>query len=314
MPRLLLMYSNAPPSDGHVARLRALGDDVEVAVATDEASAVREVPITEVILGHRYLRQVLPVADRLAWVQSTAAGVDHLLSPELQRRRPLLTRCPVFADVVARHAFALMVALVRRLPDAVRAQSEGRWAAPFEMLAWPTRATVLGLGAIGRELTALLQANGLHVTGVSRDGRAPGTDCDVIRSAGEWRETLPDTDALFITIPASPANRHFVDRAALEALPEQAVVVNVSRGSVLETGALIELLRDGRLGGAGLDVVDPVPDSADDPLWSTPRTLITPKVSGHTPERQQRLEAFIEEQVRRYLSGESPLYEVAIPG
>lgn len=313
MPRLLLMYSNAPPSEGHVARLRALGDEVEVTVATDEASAVEAAPHAEVVLGHRYLRQVLPAADRLDWVQSTAAGVDHLLSPGLQRRRPLLTRCPVFADVVAHHAFALMAALVRRIPEAVRAQSEGRWASPFEMLAWPNRATVLGLGAIGRELAALLQANGMHVAGVTPDGRAPGADCDVVHAVSDWRVVLPSTDALFITIPGTPKNRHFVDRAALASLPGHAVVVNISRGSVLETGALLELLRDGRLGGAGLDVVDPMPNAADDPLWTTPRLLITPKVSVYMPGRRDRLEAFIEEQVRRYLSGDGPAYEVPIP-
>lgn len=120
MNQLLLMYSNGQPSQAHVERLKMLQKDVSVVVADTEEIAIRHAADTDIILGHRYLRQTLPHTQRLKWLQSTAAGPHHLLSSELRRVNPILTRCTAFSDIVAWHAFTLALSSCDESPKQLR--------------------------------------------------------------------------------------------------------------------------------------------------------------------------------------------------
>lgn len=304
------MYSNFPPSAAHLRRLEALGPDVQVRVAASEDDAIRHAPGSDVILGHRYLWQALPYTTRLRWVQSTAAGLDHVVCPDLFRLRPLLTRNPVFAGVVARHAHTLAWAVIRRVPEAVRAQAEGAWRRPLPMLGEPSSALILGMGGIGCEIGRLLRRDGIHVLGVARraspDARAA---CDELVTTAEWRHRLSEMDLCFLALPLNPQTRDMLDEEALNALPPHAVVVNVGRGATMDITALCRSLDAGKLGGAALDVMEPVPPP-DDPVWRTPGLLVTPKVASYHPTMQDELEAFIEGQVHLYLQGGAPEHSV----
>lgn len=315
MNKLLVMYSNGQPSLAHIERLRRVQQDVSVVVADSEEIAVRHAADTDIILGHRYLRQTLPHVRRLKWVQSTAAGPHHLLSSDLRRVNPILTRCTAFSDVIAWHAFTLALSLVRRIPEAVKAQQQGVWAhSRFNMLPFPQTAMVFGVGCVGRELAMILRRNGLSVLGVTRK-YSPEADavCDELFCGhNSWFEHLHRADLCFITLPLTKNTSHFFNEAILRALPQHAVLVNVGRGGVVDTDALVSILQEGHLGGAALDVVDPVPSSSSDPVWSAPRLLITPKVAVFHPEHQKKLEAFIENQVIRYLNGETLLDIITI--
>lgn len=307
MSKLLLMYSNVKPSQAHVDRLKGLREDVAVVVADSEDTAIRHAVDSDIFLGHRYLRQTLPHVRRLKWIQSTAAGPHHLLSADLCRVNPLLTRCTAFSDTVAWHAFTLALSMVRCIPEAVKAQQQGVWApASLHMLPSPQTAMVLGVGCIGRELAMILRRNGLTVLGVTRK-HSPEADaaCDELFCAdNNWREHLRRVDLCFITLPLTDNTYHLFDETVLRALPQHAVLINVGRGGVVDTDALISILREGRLGGAALDVIDPIPSSTD-AIWTAPRLLITPKVAVFHPEYQRKLETFIENQVKRYLNGET---------
>lgn len=307
MSKLLLMYSNVKPSLTHIDHLKGLREDVAVVVADSEDTAIRHAVDSDVFLGHRYLRQTLPHVRRLKWIQSTAAGPHHLLSSDLCRVNPILTRCTAFSDSVAWHAFTLALSIVRCLPEAVKAQQQGVWApASLHMLPFPQTAMVFGVGCIGRELAKILRGNGLTVLGVTRK-YSPEADavCDeLFFDNGNWREQLQRADLCFITLPLTKNTHHFFDETILRALPQHAVLINVGRGGVVDTDALIHVLQEGWLGGAALDVIDPIPTTSDDPVWTTPRLLITPKMAVFHPEYQKKLETFIENQVRRYLNGE----------
>ena len=315
MNKLLVMYSNGQPSLAHIERLKRAQQDVSVVVADSEEIAVRHAADTDIILGHRYLRQTLPHVRRLKWVQSTAAGPHHLLSSDLRRVNPILTRCTAFSDVIAWHAFTLALSLVRRIPEAVKAQQQGIWAhSRFNMLPFPQTAMVFGVGCVGRELAMILRRNGLSVLGVTRK-YSPEADavCDeLFCDHNSWFEHLHRADLCFITLPLTKNTSCFFNEAILRALPQHAVLVNVGRGGVVDTDALVSILQEGHLGGAALDVVDPVPSSSSDPVWSAPRLLITPKVAVFHPEHQKKLEAFIENQVIRYLNGETLLDIITI--
>lgn len=310
MIKLLLMYSNGKPSPAHIDRLKRLREDVAVVVADSEEVAVRHAADTDIILGHRYLRQTLPHVRRLKWIQSTAAGPHHLLSSDLRRVNPILTRCTAFSDMVAWHAFTLALSIVRRIPEAIKAQQQGVWAhASLNMLPFPQTAMVLGVGCIGRELAMILRRNGLTVLGVTRKySPEANAVCDELFCADHnWREHLHRVDLCFITLPLTENTYHLFDETSLRALTQHAVLINVGRGGVVDTDALIRILREGRLGGAALDVIDPIPSSSTEPVWTTPHLLITPKVAVFHPEFQNKLEAFIENQVGRYLKGEALL-------
>jgi len=306
---ITLMYSNFLPSADHVRRLEALAGDARVAVADSEAGALRHAAATQIVFGHRYLRQLLPHAPQLRWVQTTAGGFDQLPWRELAARGIVLSRNCANSDAIAHHAVALAWAVQRRIPTAVLAQHEGRWATPLAMLPPPRTALVLGLGTIGRQVARLLRGLGLHVRGAAHSGSAAQREaCDEFIGAGGWRDALGTTDLLVLALPLDATTRGCIGTRELAALPPHAVLVNIARDGLIDRPALLEALRGGRLGGAALDVLDPVP-AAKDPLWTTPNLLITPKVAAYHPQMQQKFEAFAEAQLQRHLAG-APLEAV----
>jgi phosphoglycerate dehydrogenase-like enzyme len=311
--KILLMYSTHQPRSDHIKRLQSKDPDIVVVVADSERKAIEEAPSTDVIFGHRYLRQCLPHASRLQWVQISSAGIDRLKGPELFKRPILLTKTTVLGPFVARHAHTMAWALVRRIPDFLNRQSRGVWDRHLEMLPFPKVAMILGFGSIGRELGKLFKGDGLQVWGVKRHGdEASRAFCDRLLGVNSWRMLLPEIDLCLLTLPLNASTKGIFDENALRALPSHAVLVNVGRAETLDIQASIRVLQEGRLGGVGLDVVSPEPPSPDDPFWKTPRLLLTPHIAAHCPERPQLLEAFFEQQLARYLAGE-PLEGVVNP-
>ena len=310
--RILLMYSLAPPSPAHLERLRQLGSDLELVVATDEATALSAAGEAEVILGHRFLRQCLPVARRLRWVQTSAQGVDRLPLEVLAERGIVLTRSTLDADSVALHAVALAWALTRAIPEAWRNQQAHRWDQRLHFAAAPRKALVMGYGPIGQSIARRLAGQGIETVCARRRIARIDKDaaCPRFVTGDDWRGELADSDWCFLALPHSPETSGMFDEPALRALPAHAVLVNVGRGETLDTAALQRVLDSGHLAGAGLDVVDPEPLPPEHPLWQAPRLLITPHVASHQPGRNERVEAFFERQVQRFLSGEPLLDQV----
>lgn len=302
---ITVMYSNYTPSPAHLSRLEAMVGEGRVHVADSESTALALASETEIVLGHRYLRQILPEAHRLRWVQTTAGGIDHLPWKILSERGILLSRSTQNSRAVAHHVLALAWALLRRLPDTIDAQRRHEWGVPPAMLPLPRTAMVLGLGAIGLCTARLLRGMGLYVRGTSLSGtEAQRRGCDQFVPADTWREYLPETDILVLAVPYTDATRGSVGKRELAALPKHAVLVNVARAELLDLDALMAALQARRLGGAALDVMNPLPDAAS-PVWGTPGLLVTPKVAAYHPNMQADFEAFAESQVERYLAGES---------
>lgn len=302
---IVVMYSNFSPTPGHLGRLGGLVGPNRVEVAHDEATAMALAPEAEIILGHRYLRQVLPHAGKLRWVQSTAAGVDHLPAAELAARGIVLTRNTTNSKAIAHHAIALAWSLLRRLPnignDRERYDTRPAYVAMPQL---PTTALVLGLGEVGTAVARLLRGMGLYVRGVARSGSAAKREaCDELLIGDRWRSTLADTDLVVLALPLDDATRHCLGSTEISALPPHALIVNIGRAGLVDPNHLADALNQGRLGGAALDVLDPAV-SADDRLWQTPNLLITPKIAAFHPGMQDAVERFAEAQVARYISGE----------
>jgi len=309
---VLLMYSPHSPSEEHVRRLESENRVTEVTVASSEQAALHAAPTADVILGHRYLRQVLPQTQNLQWVQSTTQGTDRLPRTELARQNVRLTRYTGSAPVVARHAVALAWAVTRRIPPATRQQASRQWSKDLGWLPLPERAIVFGTGSIGQNIARLLQGQGLSVTGVKRTVEEDLPHFNSLHDRYHWRGALTHSDWCFLALPHTSETRGMIDDQALAELPSHAVVVNVGRGEALDLDALASQLREEQLGGAALDVLpkELEPLSPSSSLWEVPHLLVTPHVAAYHPHRRRNVEQFCEEQVRRYLEGEPLLDEV----
>lgn len=305
--RLLMMHGNLSPSGDHLARLAELG--ATPVVVSDEASAIAHAPEADVVVGQRYLRQIMPYAVRLRWVQATAAGIDHLLTEEFRAHGAWLSRCPIFAETVAWHGLALAGHVMRGLSFFGERQLEGAWNPPILLPPLPQTAMVIGMGHIGQALSKKLRGLGLRVLGVYRETRPPEDSADALWGPDLWRDALGQVDWCFLAIPERPGNRHYFDERAIRALPSHAILVNLGRGMTLDLAALAQALREGHLAGAALDALDPIPGPGD-PIWHTPRLIITPKVATFSRDRDRKLEAFIEDQVARVMAGEPPMHRV----
>ena len=220
----------------------------------------------------------------------------------------------VFANAASVHetstaelAVALTLASQRHLPTFVRAQDERRWAPEFSESLADRRVLLLGYGGVGKAVAARLAPVRGRADAWSRRARGSKTGCRCTASS-ELLELLPrgrdrDRDAC----PAARRPSHIIDAAALAALPDGALVVNVGRGPLIDTDALVADVERGRL-RAALDVTDPEPLPADHPLWSAARLAHRRRTSAaHSSAMQPRAVRLIRTQIERMLAGEPPL-------
>jgi phosphoglycerate dehydrogenase-like enzyme len=260
----------------------------------------------EIYLGYGVPAGVVDAGrETLRWVHTGTAGVGSSL-PQLRGTGIVLTNSAgIHAEPMADWVIAAVGYFTRGLDAMVAAQRAGRWGqGEFTELRTPVvelrdlRMGVLGLGGIGSAVARRALALGMSVAGV----RWVGGLEDLPRLAAE-------SDCLVIAAPHTPATAGAVSRAVLECLPPRALVVNVSRGSLLDEAALLELLDAGRLRGAALDVfaVEPLPP--EHPFWGHPRVLVSPHVSAVTDRFWKRETALIVDNIRRYLAG-APLTNV----
>jgi phosphoglycerate dehydrogenase-like enzyme len=235
--------------------------------------------------------------DRVRWVQLPSAGVERWLD-RIDRERQWTTAAPAFGRSVAEHALALMLAGTRRLQEFARATTWTR--PPIRELAGSTVA-IVGTGSIGRALIDLLEPFRVDVLAVTRSGR------DGTLPVARLGEVLPRAHFVVIAAPATPATRHLIGADELAAMREDAWLVNISRGALVDTEALVAALRDGSIAGAALDVTDPEPLPDGHPLWTEPHALITPHVANPDVTLMRDLAGLVGEQVRRLAAGEPPL-------
>jgi phosphoglycerate dehydrogenase-like enzyme len=267
------------------------------------------------------------LAPGLRWVQAHFAGVNRWMGHPLLERVILTNSSGVHATTMAEHVLMFMLALARRLPAMLRAQTEHTWVRDHEVRELRGGAlAVVGYGSIGREVARLARALGMRVLASKRDPRQtadqgwrlPGTGDPagelVERFYGpeDWQAMLPEADYVVVAAPLAQGTRHLIDRKALSAMRPGAVLINVARGDVVDEAALVEALRAGAIGGAGLDVFAEEPLPAGSPLWDLPQVIVSPHVSGNFPAYDEHAMRLFAENLRRYLAGE-PLLNVVDP-
>ena len=249
--------------------------------------------------------ETLPaLPEGVRWVQLPGAGIDRWL--ERIRRSPETTftsATGVYARPVAEHALALLLAGVRRLGEAARASSwERRLGGALE----GTTVAVVGAGGIGSALIELLAPHQVQVIAVTRSGRAvPGAERSL--AASELDQVWPAADHVVLAAPATAATHRQIGAEELEAMREHAWLVNISRGSLIDTDALVKALHEESIGGAALDVTDPEPLPDGHPLWGHPRALITAHVATPLAPESPHFAARVRENLGRFIAGQTLL-------
>ncbi len=254
-------------------------------------------------------------APKLRWLQTFNAGVDHpIFARFLERGVRLTSAAGASATPIAQTALAGMLMLARGFPHWLDAQRRRAWEPhPVQQIPRDLHGQALlifGLGAIGSELARLARALGLYVIGVRRGAARGGEPVDELHTPDRLRELLPRADWLAITCPLSDETRGAIDADALARLPRGARILNVARGEIVDEGALIESLRDGRLAGAYLDVFASEPLPPESPLWSLPNVLATPHNSAASRGNEARQVEIFLDNLARFGRGEPLRNEV----
>ncbi len=238
----------------------------------------------------------------LTMVQTLTAGVDNVLAA-LPDGVTLCNAAGVHDASTAELAVGLTIASLRHLDDFVRAMPDGRWLYERHEALADKRVLIVGFGSIGRAIARRLDGFECEVGAVARTARSvDGID---VRSIEDLPDLLPAADVVMLIVPLTAGTQGMVDAAFLARMPDGALLVNVSRGPVVDTDALLAECAAGRL-RAALDVTDPEPLPPEHPLWRTPGVLISPHVGGNTSAFLPRARRLVADQLRRRATGHPP--------
>lgn len=291
-------------------RVRQIADGFDIVRAVSEEEVRAHLGEVEVVLG--FIPPVLVAqAPRLRWIQSWSAGLDWLVEHESFDAAALpelvvTSASGIHAVPIGEHVFAMLLAVSRRLPRALRDQRDRQWGQGedygdvFEWLG--KRLVMVGAGAIGQRVIRLAGAFGMTSVAVRASGReTPGALRTVTpdRMAGE----LAEADAVVAALPMTDATYRILGAEAFGAMKPGAVFVNVGRGETVGQYALAEALASGQVGAAGLDVFEDEPLPASSPFWAMDNVIVTPHVAGDTPRYAERALALFADNLGRWQSG-----------
>lgn len=238
------------------------------------------------------------------WVQLKSAGIDHVIRSGLVDTTRIWTCARgAYTDEVAEHGLMLMLAAARRLHEIIPDRRWGEPGARFGRVFAGSKVTILGSGAIGQALIALMEPFGVHITAVTRSGREV-LGADISLHTAETDAALADSDFVVLAAPSTPETVGMIDKRRLGLMSTGAWLVNIGRGDLVDTDDLVEALRERVIAGAALDVTDPQPLPDGHPLWGLPNAIITPHTSNPPAANSRTLASRVAENLERLQNGE----------
>lgn len=286
-------------------------DEAAIAAALQRA----DVALLAGDLDDRYL-----AAPRIGWIHCDHAGLNKSARPEIFERGIALTgSAGRSGPALAQHAFHLALALSYDTAAGLRHQAEHRWAPPPSTRGrgclWGKTLGVVGFGHTGRQMAALGAAFGMRVIAYRRSDAEQPENVDLMLSAdrgGAFDQLIEQSDVIMLAIGLSDETHQLIGKRELGLMKPDALLINLSRGGVIDQQAMIDALRAGRLGGAGLDVTEPEPLPADSELWDLPNVMITPHHTLPMPDKTQRSIDIMIANRQHYLNHE-PMINAATP-
>jgi len=256
---------------------------------------------------------IIDAGPRLKWFHAMAAGIENCVGhPRIVSGDILVTNAKrLMGSPIAEHTFALLLTLTREINVAQNAQRDHRWKTGTEgrKLVDLHGKTILinGLGGIGTDIASRANAFGMKVIATRGSSREGPPYVARVGLASELADMIPEADVIVNAVPLTPETRGSLNAAMFARMKPTAYFINVSRGEVVVTDALIAALQSGKLAGAGIDVIDPEPLPPTSPLWDMPNVVITAHYSGFSELRDDRMWIIARENLRRYIAGDKML-------
>jgi phosphoglycerate dehydrogenase-like enzyme len=247
------------------------------------------------------LRDVLQAHPGISWVQLPMAGVERMAEAGVfDHQRQWTSAKGSYAEPVAEHALALLLAGLRHLPERARARS---WGEPAAQTLFDQPVTIVGGGGITAALISLLEPFRTQITVVRRSAEPVAGAASTVTTE-HLHEALPGAQAVVLTLALTPHTHGLIGQRELELMNQRAWLVNIARGALVDTEALVRALRSHQIAGAALDVTDPEPLPEGHPLWDLPNCLITPHTADTEQMTQPLLAARIADNVQRLINGQ----------
>jgi phosphoglycerate dehydrogenase-like enzyme len=288
--------------------LKAAAPDVDLVVCRNEADAIEQAPGAVACYGW-ITPAVLRAGKSLRWVQQPSAGVEGLMEiPELVEGDIILTNMQrAYAPEIADQAIGYLLAFTRSLTHFIRAQPSQAWrsrepgVALDELLG--KTLLVIGLGGIGSEIARRAQAFGMRVIATDPKVLERPLYVEGLHRPDAFHALLPRADVVASAVPLTKRSLRMIGAREFALMKRGVVLINVSRGKVVDTDALVSALDSGQVAAAGLDVTDPEPLPKGHPLWSR-NVIITPHSAGQSPGGDRRRHEIFRENLRRFAAGE----------
>jgi phosphoglycerate dehydrogenase-like enzyme len=303
MPTEVLIFDqHAPEYREHLAR-RFPDVTFHTTESLDEAKRLIRTADVLIALAPRVPRELVAAAPKLKWLQTLTTGTDPLDQEGFLPPDVLLTSCRgVHGPQMSELAFLHMIALSRDFRRMQANQAQAKWERWNQPILEDKTIVIVGLGILAEHLAERCKLFGMTVIGVS-DGRTKGPNFDEVHPRKRLAQVAARADFLLLLVPYSKATHHLINRSVLEAMKPTAFLINLARGAVLDEAALAELLKAGRIAGAGLDIFARQPLAPDSPFWTMPNVIVTPNIGGHSDKFVQQTLTVVEPNLAAFLAG-----------
>lgn len=297
-----------PTSPQELVELKSAAPGIELIQCRNEDEAVAQASDADAVYAF-ITQKVIRAAKSLRWVQQPSAGVEHLLEiPELVERDIVLTNMQrAYGPEIADQAIAYLLAFTRSLAHFIRVQSRQEWRSrgPEVVLDELLGKTllVIGLGGIGTEIARRAAAFGMRVLATDPKVWERPSYVEELHKPDAFASLLPRADVVASAVPLTKATRKMIGASEFGMMKRGVILINVSRGGVVDTDALVAAIDAKQVAAAGLDVTDPEPLPSGHPLW-TRNVIITPHSAGQSPGGARRRQQILCENLRRFAAGE----------
>ena len=303
MVRVLALFS--PDEPAVPALERAI--DAEFIFKESRSLTEEDVADVDIILGNPP-PHLLKHAKKLQWLQIMSAGTDGYTAPGVLPEGVLFTNATgAFGLAIAEHMLGALLFIMKKFGSYADWMKTHTWGDRGSVTSiYGSTSLIIGFGDLGSELGIRLHALGSRVIGVRRTVQEKPDWLDGLYTMDAIDELLPKADIVALSVPSTKETYHLIDERRLNLMKDTAYLLNSGRGTAIDPKALEKALREGRIGGAAIDVTEPEPLPADDPLWDAPNLFITPHVSGgrHLNETTVRLYGILEENLKHFSKGE----------
>ena len=312
MNRFKILISFDLPSI-YVEQIRNVSPNVDVVESKDKKEALQLIEDGDILYAGFFSKELFLAAKRLKWIQTSGAGVEGFLFPEVVNSQVIVTNAGgVHPTPVSEHVIGMMLCFCRKLHVFIRNQTEKKWeraeswtsAEQIWELSGKTLG-IIGLGRIGTEIATKAKCLGMKVIATKRDpSHTAMTGVDRLIRSADLSELLAGSDFTVLSLPLTKETQGMIGEAQLKSMKRTGILINVSRGKIIQEDKLIEALKQGWIAGAGLDTFEnePLPEKSE--LWNFKNVIITPRIAGLTPYYMERLTDIFCENLNHFIRNE----------